>query len=301
MTDPMILIDVCGTSLADAVLLASPADEWFNEEGDIPPDARTLFYRLNGGKPEYFGMVPFPLRHAWRSRSAVYLTTESDHVYVLQGEDWTKPRRERVIAGENTEWRVWGLAGDSSAQDVVFVGGHDCVYVRRGQWERFAAPSGAHVVNSGHGIRPDEFYLGSDVGLLRWDGKALSLVDSPEELAVNHVHVVSEQELLATTGSNLYRWHDDAGWTEIETSFCGHTNFAELGKAVYLAGWEDGVLRVDGSAVQQVSKCECRALVALSDGIVALASDDEQPHAFFDGSEWKEFVIPGCPAGQLPS
>ena len=302
MTDPMILIDVCGTSLADAVLLASPADEWFNEEGDIPPDARTLFFRLNGGKPQYFGMVPFPLRQAWRSRSAVYFTTESaDHVYVLEGQDWTNPRRETVIAGETTEWRVWGLSGDGTAEDVVFVGGRDCVYVRRGQWERFAAPAGSGRVNRGHGIRPDEFYLGSDIGLLRWDGAALSLVETPEELGMDDVHVVSEKELLATTGTRLFRWHDDAEWTEIDTPFSTHGNFAELGRVVYLAGWEDGVFMIDGSTVKRSTELECWSLISLRDGMVAISSLEGQQHAFFDGSQWKELVVPGCQPGQLPT
>lgn len=47
--------------------------------------------------------------------------------------------------------------------------------------------------------------------------------------------MVSEKELLATTGSRLFRWHDDAEWTEIDTPFSTHGNFAELGGATYLS------------------------------------------------------------------
>ena len=300
MTDPMILIDVCGTSLADAVLLASPADEWFNEEGRIPPDARTLFFHLNGGKPEYFGMVPFPLRHAWRSRSAVYFTTKSDHIYVLEGADWTKPRRETVVPGETIEWCVWGLSGSTAAEDIVFVGGRDCVYVRRQQWERFVAPTGAGLVNRGHGIEPDEFYLSSDIGLLRWDGAALSLVETADETGVNNVHVVSEKELLATTGSRLFRWHDDKGWSKIQVKFPRHGNFAAMGEVVYLAVGKDGVVRVEGSKTQQVTEFPCSWLTSLGDGMVSIASLQGQRHALFDGSHWKELIVPGCPPGGTP-
>lgn len=295
MTDPMILIDACGTCLNDAVLLASPADEWFDETGRVSPKARTLFFRLNGGAPKHFATVPFPVRKAWSSRHATYFSADSDYLYVTEGPDWSRPRRETVVAGEPTDWGVWGISGHSAAGDTVFLGGRDCVYLRRaGVWERFRAPDGSGRINRVHGLRPDELYMGSRIGLLRFDGATLSSIVTPDEQEIDDVYVLSEEELLATTGSDLFRWSDTAGWTEIDTSFSRHGNFASLSGKAFVADWRDGVFEIEGSTTRRVAALECRSLLELTDGIIALSRLTSRQHAFFDGSRWRELTLPEC-------
>ncbi|MCA9711751.1 MAG: hypothetical protein KDK70_38300 [Myxococcales bacterium] len=302
MTTPtkLRLLAGFGSSLADALLLACHPDEW--DAGQ----ERTLVLTLSQGRPRFVASLPFRSSTAWASpHGAIYLLSwrpgvTNGSVYVHTG-DWQQLAQELDATGDRLlQHRIWGLPGATPEDELVFVGGADTtLYVRRGgRWEPFAGPPGCEELNGFHGRAPDEVYLCSpERGLMRWNGQAIELVESPL-WAPEGVVVLSDDALVVTHEQSLWRWHREHGWSEQPTDHEPALQPVVLGEEIFSATYgNEGVVRLSPDPEVVAPLGELRSLLDVGDGVIAAG---EQGSAFYDGQAWHDIEMPACLPGTNP-
>lgn len=274
-----------GKEWKDAVALAYHPED---AEGEFGPQ-RTFVIKFTENVGRVVKEIPHPIWESWLSNNGkAYCASNNGKIYTYCNQEW---RREKICDEEVNFDHIWGISGNTSKEDTIFLCTDEVLY----QWEnekcqQFPLPEKFEVVASIHGLKKDEIYIATDCGLACFNGKKIIDLESPK-IDMYGVRVLSDEQLMVTGGSVLLLWSDDTGWTEIENTTgidLGFTRaISAFSKGVFI-GTLGGVLRYQNNTCKLLNDTFCNTIVSMDDAIIAAGEESY----LFDGKTWSRLQLP---------
>lgn len=282
------VVTAWGTSRRDLVLaLVHPGERDLGIR-------RTFLMRLAGDGLALVEVVPEILRRSWRAdHGTVYCPLGDGRMLIREADgSW----QHEVICGRPEQFdAILGFSGATPDEDVVLLLTSNALFVRRGpsRWEEHAMPDDIDMVNSLHGLAANEVYITTAPGLLQWDGRAVTAMESPDEELFGVV--VTAPDELYVAGEALHRFTDADGWQPVEAPVADFTiGMAAFEGRAYVAALDGICSVIDGTATLE-DPLSSNGLVAAGDVLVAIGADAGAK--LHDGSTWSALALPSIVAG----
>lgn len=279
-----------GESIDSAMILAAQPDEIEQVDGA----QRTLLLKIEGDVCRVVDTLPRPIGTSWRSNNGrVYCPSNGGQVLTYFDGAWDQ---EQVCAHEGIFGNLWGFSGKTPSEDIVFLCSDENLYIRdKGFWNEYPMPDTVEIVHGLHGLSPDQVYVCTDEGLLRWNGEELVELEGPPDDEPLGVLVLSKTDMLVS-GYDLYLWSDKGGWIVLDSPAESHTiAMLSFGDDVFI-GTTEGVLQRRSNKLEMVTDVFCNDLVNVGDGIIA--SGDAT--YLYDGRQWTQLWLPKLEVGEIP-
>ncbi|MBN2716912.1 MAG: hypothetical protein JXX14_13755 [Deltaproteobacteria bacterium] len=287
---PLKVYSVFGANLENTYLLAANEDDRWDEDGEeIIPDSRTILLRLRGDKAFYVSEVTAPIFDSWRSNNGtVYcVAAESTKLFIWKDDTWTT---EDIVDSPINANSIFGISGDTSADDQLFITTDNCEYYARcdGKWIKSKAPKKVNSFIGIYGLKKDEIYIGGSA-LFMWDGSQVVQVEEPANDSVYAFHITPDDRIIC--GHNyLHISDEDGGWENVPTSFNDFMSMAKLNDKIFAATYDSGIVQVfPGTPIAVTEKLETDNITSVGDGLVAVG--DSGIFVSPDGESWKKITI----------
>ena len=288
--EELLMLTGFGNSAASSRILAVQPDE-FGEEEWKP---RTFVFGLQGRSLGLVETLAAPIDECWMSANgASYCPTNNGQLMCHVNGQW----RLRPVCNRNEEFgAIIGFSGPTPAEDQLIVCGSSSIFVgsvAHGFIE-VAMPDGVEEVWRLHGLKPNEVYVCTDAGVMRWDGRAMRQIDGPDD-EIFDVLVLSPTELIAV-GEEAHRWVDGNGWSHVRSALKDLAQGMCLFQNQVMLPALDGVGRMEGNEIKRLSKFSSNQLISCGDTLMAAGADGGL--SVFNGTDWVRIKLPRIAPGE---
>ncbi len=285
-----------GPSREHATLLAFHPEEAHDPYGKPIATRRTLVLALKGNAAVFREERPVPLVRSWYSTGSGvgYCTSlATNKIFKCQAGKWS----EETFSDTPVKIVrfIFGFAGSTPEADQLFLVSADALFVRtNGVWKRqgLKGQAGPYQI---HGREPTEVFVGGDP-LLKWDGKALAEVASPEDGEILTTVWVTSDDRLIGGARSMYLTEPDGQWQPLPVPEANYGNLMELNGVVF-ASSDAGLVQVRPPHAGFVDTNKFVRLVGVGDALIAVG---DSVSIVGDGKTWPEIQMPLCEAGKRP-
>ena len=260
------------------------------------PGRRTLVLSLKGNIATFQEERPVALMRAWYSSDSGvgYCTgVETNKIFKWQAGKWSEETfADRAEKGMRF---IFGLPGDKPEEDQLFMISPDTLFVRaKGVWKRHSLKKqgGAHQI---HGRDPGEVFIGGDP-LLKWNGKSLEEVGTPEDGEIVSSVWTTTDDRLVGGSRGMYLTDDQGDWSALAVPEANYGDLTELDGVLFAAS-DAGLVQVRPPKAAPLDKNRIFRLANIGDAVVAIG---KEASIVGDGKSWKKIKVPVCEFGKKP-